>query len=214
VIKIIEEPKNCPSCGNILDNNANFCKVCGEKIENNLSDLTVETEKVETENQSPKKSSSNKTILIIIAVCCIGIIAVFGAIAIFTPEGISFNFNDEFTKEITVHGETFYLPENYTLLKNETLSNSIYEDYTDGESTITIAYYTSGISFKQLLSNVKNSNYAVFMEENVSYAGHPGFTADYGDGITFFFEKSGTMFYITFDGPNPDEYIPKILGQK
>jgi len=124
--------------------------------------------------------------------------------------------NDKFTKEVSVGGVTFFLPDGYNLQTSDKSGNVETHVYDNGNDVIGISF--APISIEQSLSNVKSDSSFSNIQEDVSFAGYSGFTAVFttGDSLKikyFIFEKSGKVFMISVSNEaNFEEYVPKIIG--
>lgn len=193
------------------------------KIETNEYNSNMNTENKNVEksgNWVSKQSTPVKAILGIAAVCCIGLIVLL-AIGIMTPGGINWEFNtntsDKFTNEVSIAGVTFYLPDGFKLIKTNSYSTYETFSYSDGTNGISMSVYPSA-SKAEVLSVLKSSTKFTNINEDASYGGYSGYTADFDINSSlpekvFIFEKSGKIFLIEMNEElNFDEYVPKIIG--
>jgi len=94
--------KFCPNCGNELADNAKFCSKCGNNFEDNKKDnKNTINQKGNNDNLMSKfdKYSTGEKVLIIVALCCIGILIIGGLSSIFTPDA---NTSDSTAETINV----------------------------------------------------------------------------------------------------------------
>ncbi|MDR2967366.1 MAG: zinc-ribbon domain-containing protein [Methanobacteriaceae archaeon] len=199
-----ETIRHCPECGTTLEKEAIFCQECGHRIE------IIENYIGEKEDE---KKSFFKTvpgiIVILFVICCVGSILIFGTLSILTP--------DIYQNEVYVGGETFYLPEEYTLKYFNTTSQEKYYEYSNGTHYIFLEYFPEW-TLTEYLSYAKSQTVFTNFEENVTYGNHTGFTAFFTPyfGIPcnmFVFEKNRGVYTIQIDeNLNFDDNISKILG--
>ena len=123
------------------------------------------------------------------------------------------NSNNNFSNEVTVEGETFYLPDGFTLINSEDIGGGIGYEYSDGTDSIVIAKYHY-LSKSEVLYNLKSSDAAVILDESAVYTGYSGIVAEIngGESRMFVFDKNGVTFAIEMGNLSIGEYVPKILG--
>ena len=121
------------------------------------------------------------------------------------------NTNDKFPNAVTFQGVTFYLPEGYEYVREVTQGNTYFEGYTDGTNFIGLCYYQS-MPLSEGLANIKSKSDYTNINENTSFGGYSGFSADTTTDRIFVFEKDGKTLSIAMNKElNFNEYVPKII---
>ena len=176
-----DNPKYCTGCGEMLDENSQFCSNCGYDMENGVPNV------IEREIKAPSKPAKNRKALYII----IGVVA---AIIVLTA---AFNaFPEGNTK---INGVGFNIPEGYIAdmqkaswfesgFKSTFPSNAYYElqAYTNGYDDLYIVVIDG--QFGSNLNNVGG--------QTMSINGHNGKTITISGTQAFAYMKNGKIVFV------------------
>ncbi|MGL6298252.1 MAG: zinc-ribbon domain-containing protein [Methanobacteriaceae archaeon] len=179
-----------------------FCSHCGERL--------LEDDKFCT--KCGKSRGISKNMLIIGAIALIGVILVGGYLGYTTYK--TMEFDNKFPVELTLGGQTFYLPEGYILYDEMKDDEYGVANVYSNNSSILISIHVYPLSLEEATANIKNSYYHIY-DYNASFGGYSGLK--WGNSIAqqFTFERNGKCVDIglpPLDESEFNEYVTKIIG--